>query len=258
VSEPIRDTGGIKDFYNDPATVRAYLTKRTTQPLNSVLHERQVAFLNAAIDRFAPRRMLEVAPGPGRLSAEVRSIAVPVAMDASPNMLAEARRRTREAGMPQWSFARGDAFRLPFATDAFDFAYSIRLVRHFDRAGRMQLYREFQRVLRPGGHFVIDAQNKLVSEPHRLKQGLDKYPVYDELWLRDELLGELAEAGFVDVHLEGLIRQFNWQWWLNRLRRFRLGAPARVLIRALEWTPDHNPSTWMVLCQVPAKTQRTT
>jgi ubiquinone/menaquinone biosynthesis C-methylase UbiE len=253
VSEPIRDTGGIKAFYDDPATVRGYLARRTTQPLNSVLHERQVAFLNAMIDRFAPRRMLEVAPGPGRLSAEVRSVAIPVAMDASPNMLAEARRRTREAGMPQWSFARGDAFRLPFASGAFDFAYSIRLVRHFDRAGRQKLYREFQRVLRPGGHLVIDAQNKLVSEPHRLKQGLDKYPVYDELWLRDELLAELAESGFVNVRLEGLIRQFTWQWRLNRLRRFRLGTPARVLIRALEWSPDRNPSTWMVLCEVPAR-----
>ena len=252
MSEPIRDTGGIKAFYDDPATVKGYLAKRTTQPLNSVLHDRQIAFLNAMIDRFAPQRMLEVAPGPGRLSAEVRSVPCPVGMDASPNMLAEARRRTRAAGRPQWGFVRGDAFRLPFATGAFDFAYSIRLVRHFDRAGRQGLYREFQRVLRPGGHLVIDAQNRLVSGPHREQQGLDKYPVYDELWLRDELLAELRDAGFVNCRLEGLIRQFTWQWRLNRLRRFRLGMPARLLIRALEWSSDRNPSTWMVLCEVPA------
>ena len=47
MSEPIRDTRGIKAFYDDPATVGAYLNRRTTQPLNSVLHE---PFMNGAIN----------------------------------------------------------------------------------------------------------------------------------------------------------------------------------------------------------------
>ena len=73
--------------------------------------------------------------------------------------------------------------------------------------------------------------------------------MYDALWQRDELVAELESAGFAVRHLEGIMRRFAWQWRLHRLRRFRLGGPARLLIRALEWTPGGNPSTWMALCQ---------
>jgi hypothetical protein len=94
---------------------------------------------------------------------------------------------------------------------------------------------------------VLDAQNRVVAGPHR--EGRGGYNVYDELWRREELVAELEAAGFVVRHLEGIMRRFAWQWRIHRLRRFRLGAPARAMIRALEWTSDRNPSTWMALCQ---------
>ena len=222
--------------------------RRTAQPLGAVLHARQVGFLNRVIGDLAPARMLELAPGPARLSAELRQVPLAVGMDFSPRMLAEAHRRTRAQRL-DWSFVRGDGFALPFATGAFDLVFSVRFVRRFEPAPRRQLYAEIRRVLRPGGHLVMDAQNRLIAGPHR--EGRDGYKVYDELWLRDELVAELESAGFAVRHLEGMMRQFAWQWRLHRLRRFRLGAPARLLIRALEWTSDRNPSTWMALCQAP-------
>jgi SAM-dependent methyltransferase len=249
VSEPIRDKAGLQEFYDDPQVVETYL-RRKAQPLGAVLHARQVAFLNEVIGRLAPRRMLEVAPGPARLSAELRPVPVAVGMDFSPRMLAEARRRTREHGVPHWSFARGDGFALPFRTGVFDLVFSVRFVRRFEPGPRQRLYAELRRVLRPGGHLVLDAQNRLVAGPHR--EGRDGYPVYDELWRRDELVAELEGAGFAVERLEGIMRRFAWQWRLHRLRRFRLGGPARLLIRALEWTPDRNPSTWMVLARAKA------
>jgi SAM-dependent methyltransferase len=247
VSEPIRTTEGLKQFYDDPAIVGSYLARRTAQPLNSVLHERQVAFLSRVVADLAPARVLELAPGPGRLTAEVARVPFGVAMDFSPRMLEEARRAVLDAGRDTWSFARGDGFRLPFATAAFDLAFSVRFVRRFEPPRREALYAELRRVLAPGGHLVLDAQNRLVAGPHRA--GRDGYRVYDELWLRDELVSELERAGFRVRHLEGIMRRFEWQWRLNRLRRLGLAAPARVLIRALEHGPDRNPSTWMVLCQ---------
>jgi len=247
-SEPIATKHGIQDFYDDPAIVGRYIARRVGEPFNTVLHERQVGFLNQVIGELRPRRVLEVAVGPGRLSAEVRPASLMVGMDGSPNMLAEARRRTGDRGLP-WSFVRADGFRLPFATGSIDLVYTIRFVRHFDRSGRESIYRELRRVLRPGGHLVLDAQNRLVSLPHRQKQGLHTYTVYDELWLRDELVAELEGAGLVPRRIEGVMRRFTWQRRLNRLRYFRLGSPARLLIRALEWSSDRNPSTWMVLCQ---------
>lgn len=227
--------------------VETYL-RRKSQPLGAILHARQVGFLNRVIRDLAPARVLEVAPGPARLSAELRPVPHAVGMDFSPRMLSEARRRTRERGL-RWTFVRGDGFALPFATGAFDLVFSVRFVRRFEPAPRRKLYAELRRVLRPGGHLVLDAQNRLVAGRHR--EGRDGYPVYDELWLRDELVAELETAGFAVRHLEGIMRRFAWQWQLHRLRRFRLGGPARLLIRALEWTPDRNPSTWMALCQAP-------
>ena len=245
MSEPITSKAGLQEFYDDPKVVETYL-ERKRQPLGAVLHARQVGFLNDVLAELAPQRLLEVAPGPARLSAELRQVPTAIGMDFSPRMLGEARRRTAARGL-RWSFARGDGFALPFATGSFDFAFSIRFVRRFEPAPRRRLYAELRRVLRPGGHLVLDAQNRLVAGPHR--EGRDGYPVYDELWRRDELVAELESAGFEVRRLEGIMRRFAWQWRLHRLRRYRLGGPARLLIRALEWTSDANPSTWMVLCR---------
>jgi SAM-dependent methyltransferase len=249
LSEPIRDKAGLQEFYDDPRVVDTYL-QRKAQPLGAVLHARQVAFLNRVIDQLRPGRLLEVAPGPARLSAELRPVPLAVGMDFSPRMLAEARRRTRTERGPGWRFVRGDGFALPFRSATFDFAFSVRFVRRFEPGARQRLYAELRRVLRPGGHLVLDAQNRLVAGPHR--EGRQDYPVYDELWRRDELVAELEGAGFAVEHLEGIMRRFAWQWRLHRLRRFRLGGPARLLIRALEWTPDRNPSTWMALARAKA------
>ena len=150
-SEPITSKSGIQEFYDDPGVVGSYITMRISEPFNTVLHERQVGFLNGVIGELRPRRVLEVAVGPGRLSAEVRAASVMIGMDGSPNMLAEARRRTRARGLG-WNFVRGDGFSLPFATGSFDLIYTLRFIRHFDRSGRETLYRELRRTLRPGGH----------------------------------------------------------------------------------------------------------
>jgi SAM-dependent methyltransferase len=250
LSEPIRSKAGLADFYDDPEVVDSYLQKRKVQPLGSVLHARQVAYLNRVIAELSPKRVLEVAPGPARLSAELTPVPLAVGMDFSPRMLAEACRRTREHGV-RWSFVRGDGFALPFATGSFDLLFSVRFVRRFEPAPRQRLYAELRRVLRPGGHLVLDAQNSLVAGPHRV--GRKGYPVFDQLWRREELVAELEGAGFTVRHLEGIMRRFGWQWRIHRLRRLGLAGLARVLIRVLERTPDTNPSTWMALCQAPER-----
>lgn len=248
MTPPITSTDGIKGFYDDPQVVEKYIEKRIIHPLGSVLHELQLAFLRRTVSRFPITRVLDLASGPGRLSAEFKAPGLSVAIDFSLNMLKEARQRTVATGN-NWHLLQGDGFVLPFAPENFDFIYSTRFVRRFDRARRDVLYREIRRVLRPNGFFVMDAQNRAVSLPHRKAQGLEKYPVYDELFLRDELINELEENGFRVIQIEGLMRRFPLQFRCNRLRRLRLSALARLLIRALEHTHDRNPSTWMVLCQ---------
>jgi ubiquinone/menaquinone biosynthesis C-methylase UbiE len=247
-SQPITSVDGIKGFYDDPNVVDSYLEKRTAQPLGSVLHELEVAFIRQVIEGRSIAQLLDLAPGPARLSAELKPPPLAVAMDFSPNMLSEARRRTAARGK-KWHLVQGDGYKLPFAEESFDLVYSLRFIRRFDRERRNRLYSEIRRVLRPGGAFIMDAQNRAVALPYRVARGLEKYPVYDELFLRHELVSELEENGFGVIQLEGMMRRFALQFRLNWLRHLRLSAPARFLIRVLEYTNDTNPSTWMVLCE---------
>ena len=238
-------------FYQDRDVVGSYLQRRTAQPLNGVLHRGQVAFLNRVVSERRPARVLEIAPGPARLTAELAFAGRGVAVDASPQMLAVARQRLR--GRPgEWLLARGDAFRLPVADHSVDLVYTTKFVRHFQRDDRTKLYAQVRRVLRPGGAFVLDAQNRAVSLPHRERKGLDKYPIYDVLYDLPELMNELQAEQFRVARVAGLVRHFGIQSRLNRLRHLKLGAVASTLVRLVELLPSAAPSTWMVLCEVGA------
>ena len=49
--EPIREPDRLKAFYQDRQVVDSYMARRTAQPLNGVLHLRQVAYWNTVIAR---------------------------------------------------------------------------------------------------------------------------------------------------------------------------------------------------------------
>jgi hypothetical protein len=102
----------------------------------------------------------------------------------------------------------------------------------------------------PGGAFVMDAQNRAVSLPHRQRKGLEHYPIYDVLYDVAELRAEMEACGFGVRRMAGVLRHFRLQAWLNRLRRVGLGQTARVLIALLDHVPSRNPSTWMVLSEI--------
>lgn len=239
----------IQAYYRDPAVVADYLARRTAQPLNGMLHRQQVRFLNGVLDERRPRRVLEVAPGPARLTAELVHRGRGLAVDGSAEMAAVARDRLR-GGPGDWLVVRGDAFSLPVADGSVDLAFAIRFVRRFAPDVRRRLYAEIRRTLAPSGALVIDAQNRAVSLPHRQHKGLDRYPVFDALYDRDELVGEVEGAGFRVRRVEGFVRHFAAQSRLNRLRRRGLAAVARGMIGLLERLPSRAPSTWMLLAEV--------
>jgi SAM-dependent methyltransferase len=242
-----RSPTDIQAYYRDPAVVRAYIERRTAQPLNGLLHRRQVGFLNDILRERRPARVLEVAPGPARLTAELDLAGHGVAIDGSAEMLEIARERL--AGR-DWLVVRGDAFSLPVADQSIDLAFAIRFVRRFPEATRWKLYAEIRRTLRKGGGLVIDAQNRAVSQPHRARKGMERYPVYDALYSLDELVDEVEAAGFRVRQIEGMIGHFGLQSKLNRLRRYGLAPVARWLIAGLEHVPSREPSTWMLVAEV--------
>jgi len=248
--KPIDQSTDLQRYYQDRDVVAQYLRRRTAQPLNGTLHDAEVAFLNALVRERRPGRVLEIAPGPGRLTAELEFDGQGAALDASPGMLGVARERLRERGR-EWLFLRGDGFTLPFADRSFDLVYTLKFVRHFQLDDRKRLYGEIRRVLRPGGVFAQDAQNRHVSLPHREKKGLDRYAIYDVLYdSEQELRAEMEGAGFKVVRVAGILKHFAVQQKLNRLRRIGLAPLARALIGALEQVPGSQPSTWMVAGEV--------
>jgi len=106
----------------------------------------------ATVRAIAPRpgeRILDVAAGTGTSSSALaRSGAEVVALDFSPGMVAEGRRRH-----PDLEFVEGDAEHLPFADDVYDavtISFGLRNVEH-PKVALAEMYR----VLRPGGRLVI-------------------------------------------------------------------------------------------------------
>jgi ubiquinone/menaquinone biosynthesis C-methylase UbiE len=246
--KPIDHPKDLKRYYQDRDVAGTYMRRRTGQPLNGVLHRRQVQFLNRALSQRTPHRVLEIACGPGRLTAAMRGYRLGVAVDSSAEMLETAQHRMNGSAGP-WSFLRTDAFTLPFQAQSFDAVYTLRFVRHFQAEDRQRLYGEIRRVLRPRGLFMVDALNREVSYPYRVARGLQHYHIYDVLYRREEIEAELEHAGFRVVAVEGIIKHFSLQRPLNRLRRFHLAGLATALIECLEYLPGQSPWTWMIGCE---------
>jgi len=245
---PIDQPPELKTYYQDRGVAVGYMERRTAQPLNGVLHGSQVRLLSRVMTDRAAGAVLEVACGPGRLTTAVRGVRFGVAVDASPAMLETAQQRMNGAA-GRWAFLRTDAFVLPFRSEAFDVVYTLRFIRHFQLADRQRLYQEIRRVLRPRGVFVVDALNRRVSLPYRVKHGVEHYQIYDVLYRHGELEAELSAAGFRVVELAGIIRHSWMQRPLNRLRRLRMHGLATALIALLERIPGREPSTWMAVSE---------
>ena len=118
---------------------------------------REGALRERMLDRArvtAGERVLDVGCGTGTLAiaasrrvgaaGEVRGI------DASPEMIARARRKAAKARAGA-TFELATAERLPFPDASFDVTMGTLMLHHLPRATRLECLREMRRVLRPGG-----------------------------------------------------------------------------------------------------------
>jgi len=246
----------IKAYYDKPAVAGEYLKQRFTLPLRQIHHERQVEFINDTIRNLGPNsRILEIAMGPARLTSEIEDdkALLRVGIDHSKEMLKEAKNNLiNKHKLEKWDLVNSDGFELPFKNDVFDLVFVFRLIRHFGFQDRQKIYREIGRVLNtPSGVLVFDAQNHKVSYPHRIKEGLNDYPVYDKLYRRQELINELVNAGWV-VRLYGVMCRFNLQEFAQKiLLKLKLrNRMIKKILRLFENGDDSNPSEWIVLCSL--------
>lgn len=108
-------------------------------------------------------RIVDVATGPGTLALlAAREGAIVSAIDISPAMIANLRRRSDQAGVALSDVRVGDGQALPYEDDAFEGAFSmVGLIFFPDRAAG---FGELRRVLRPGGRAVVSSIAQLPEQ----------------------------------------------------------------------------------------------
>ncbi len=241
----------LADYYDRPGVIEDYIEQRFADPVGRLLHENQVARVNGLIAENGVTMALEIAPGPGRITAGVRGLRAGLAVDTSLAMISIATGEVLDTGVP-WAFVRGSGFALPLRDGSIPFAFSFRFLRHLRRGERARVLRELRRVLQPGGGFLFDAPNARVERPYRTLVGYDRFPVYDELWTKEALVGELEAAGLRVASMDGNVRHFFTQSLAAKLMA-RMGMPraADASVRALEALNVGEPFEWLVLCVSP-------
>jgi ubiquinone/menaquinone biosynthesis C-methylase UbiE len=242
----ISGIAGIRRAYQDDAVARQYVADRFEAPLGAVLHQRQVRALRQLLVDRPAADVLEIAPGPARLTTEISDLPMRLTLiDASAQMLGEAKRRLVGSGSVRHVLLRGDAFCLPLAT-TFDVVYSFRLIRHFTVEDRARLYREIRRVLRPGGWLMFDAVNEKVSAP--LLQRAEGHRHYDAMFTLDALRAELRAAGFTVESVEGVQHHYPLLYQLQVLVAPRSPALAGWAMNVVDRCGGQ-PLEWIVTCR---------
>jgi len=239
----------LRDAYRVEQVAREYVSRRFQSPLGALLHSRQIRVLQQLIRDRSIEEAVEIAPGPARLTVDVAPFLKRVTVfDASAEMLHEARRRLSDAGLAaRVGFVQTDAFQLPVGRQ-FDLLYTFRLIRHFERADRLRLYRQIRGVLKPGGTLVFDAVNARVSAPLRATARPGEYEHFDALLAADAVREELQEAGFAVESLVGVQRRYST---LMKCQVY-IAPRSAVLARAAMEVVDRlggEPLEWIVVCR---------
>lgn len=239
----------IRDAYRDERVARNYVAERFREPLGALLHARQVRALRRVIAASRPRRVLEIAPGPGRLTVEVARLITGrgVVVEASAQMLGEARRVLLEVSGHRWSCLQGDAFHLPVSS-GFDLVYVFRLIRHFHAAERAAIYAQIREVLEPGGLLMFDAVNEAESAPLRARAP-QEYQHFDAMSRPDALQAELADAGFAITSLEGVQHRCGVLGLIQTLVAPRSRTLARAVMECTDRFTGGQPLEWIVTCR---------
>jgi SAM-dependent methyltransferase len=145
--------------------------------------------------------VLDVACGTGNFTREfARSVGpdgLAVGIDVSETMLKRAVRDTRDAGLQQVAYVRGDAVELPFVDKAFDAVSCFAALHLFDDP--MRALDRMTAVLTPGGRIAIFTSVRGHSGPLRTLDGWMGARSGMRMFEHDELVDALLERGFTDV-----------------------------------------------------------
>lgn len=151
---------------DDPAVARAFDRMAAMPPLRVMRW-----FVARRAVALKPRgHAADLGCGPGRLVVKLAQIAPALqvtGIDLSDEMLAQAKRCARRAGLQdRIAFKKGDAAQIPFPDDSLDLVVSTLSLHHWrDPAAVLD---EIERVLRPGGSFLVFDLRRDLAPPFYL------------------------------------------------------------------------------------------
>lgn len=143
----------LNDYRSQHDSIRAEFTKQAASWGRDAIS----ADLAWAVERLPLEpgfRVLDVAAGTGLASRAIAPrVAEVVAVDITPEMLAQGRRQAEREGVANVRFEFGAAEDLPFQAESFDMVVTRFSIHHFQSPG--VAVREMARVCRPGGAVSI-------------------------------------------------------------------------------------------------------
>lgn len=242
----------IKRAYSTDDVSNGYIEKRFITPIGRLLHEKQVDFVINIINNHKFNNILEIAPGPARLTVDIGTKCNGVKgtiVDVNANMIRLAQKKLNKAGLlGSWRVVLGDAFALPLS-DKFQLIYTFRFIRHFRRDDRSRIYSQIYRSLDKNGLLVLDAVNYYVSYPLRKKHGKYQYPIYDKLYKYNDFDQELRENGFNILECARVQTNYRLQSLIQKWISPRSDKLAYFLLKIIETAKLGQPLEWIVLCQ---------
>jgi 2-polyprenyl-3-methyl-5-hydroxy-6-metoxy-1,4-benzoquinol methylase len=170
-----------------------------------------------ALDLQAHFQVLDVAAGTGHLSRAIAPyVQRVVAMDLTPEMLAEGQRQSEEQGLMNVAFEQGEAEHLTYGDEAFDLIVTRFSLHHFNDA-RIPL-REMVRVCRRGGKVavidIVSPEDSAIAATYNDLERL-RDPSHVRALAADELPRLMQETGLEIVHRSCRDVEVDLERWLQ-------------------------------------------